>query len=65
MVAHEKDGLRFEPGDAADLRRTILRLIEEPGLVEKLRAGRPEMKTMDQDTDQTREMYERLLGSGA
>lgn len=48
MVRHGIDGLLFPPGDAAALARQLRRLIEEPGLLERLRAGiRPPMSIED------------------
>ena len=39
MVADGRTGLLFQVGDAADLRRTMRRVIEEAGLLDRLRAG--------------------------
>jgi glycosyltransferase involved in cell wall biosynthesis len=63
MVEHEKSGLLFEPGDAADLRRAILRLVEEPGLLERLRAGLPRVKTIEEDAAWTRVLYRSLVAT--
>ena len=38
-VRHGTNGLLFEPGDPADLARQIRRMIEEPDLLDHLRAG--------------------------
>ena len=48
-VRHEVNGLLFEPGDAADLARQIRRLIDEPGLLDRLRAGCDVPRTLDDD----------------
>jgi glycosyltransferase involved in cell wall biosynthesis len=39
MVRHEQDGLLFAPGDAASLSTALRRLIDEPNLLARLRAG--------------------------
>lgn len=61
MVDHGVNGLRFRPGDAADLRRTLRRLLDEPGLLERLRAGIPRQMTIEEDAAQLRELYLRHL----
>ena len=57
LVAHERNGLLFAPGDAADLRRALARLLDEPGLLDRLRAGVPRMRTIEEDAAWTREVY--------
>jgi len=57
MVTHEKSGLLFAPGDPADLRRTLQRLVDEPGLLERLRAGIPAVMSIEEDAARTRELY--------
>lgn len=61
LVTHERSGLLFEPGNADDLRRTIRRLLDEPRLLDRLRAGLPLMKTMEEDAEWTRQVYARHL----
>jgi GT2 family glycosyltransferase/glycosyltransferase involved in cell wall biosynthesis len=61
MVEHERNGLLFQVGDAADLRRALQRLIDEPALLTRLRAGIPPVKTIQQDAAETREIYEQLV----
>lgn len=61
LVAHERGGLLFEAGNADDLRRAIRRLLDEPGLLDRLRAGVPRVKTMEEDADWTRRVYARHL----
>lgn len=65
MVTHEKNGLLFRPGDVEDLRRAIRRLIDEPGLLEKLRAGIPRVKTIEEDAEWTSEIYRQLSTEAA
>jgi GT2 family glycosyltransferase/glycosyltransferase involved in cell wall biosynthesis len=57
LVAHESNGLLFEPGSAADLQRTLRRLLAEPGLLDRLRAGIPRMRAIEEDAAWTREQY--------
>ena len=57
LVQHGVSGLLFEPGSVPDLRRALLRLIEEPGLLARLRAGIPEGMTLAEDVDWTRALY--------
>jgi glycosyltransferase involved in cell wall biosynthesis len=50
-VQHEGDGLLVPPGDAAALRQTLQRFLEEPDLLDRLRAGiRPVMTVEDHVT---------------
>lgn len=60
MVTHDRSGLLFEPGDAADLRRTLQRLLDEPGLLDRLRAGIPAVMSIEQDAAELRELYRGL-----
>lgn len=39
MITHEVNGLLFEPGDAEDLAQQLRRLLNEPELLSRLRAG--------------------------
>ncbi len=61
LVGHEKSGLLFELNDAGDLRRQIRRLIHEPGLLERLRAGIPPVKTIDEEMEEILSHYHRLI----
>jgi len=49
LLTHEKNGLLFEPGSVADLERTLRRLLEEPSLLDRLRAGIPRVETIEED----------------
>jgi glycosyltransferase involved in cell wall biosynthesis len=57
MVSDGHNGLLFEPGDAADLRRVLHRLLDEPGLLERLRAGIARVRTIDEDAAWTSALY--------
>src|SRR5262245_25491198 len=58
MVTHETSGLLFAPGDAADLCRTLQRFVDEPDLLERLRAGIPAVLSIEEDAARTRELYQ-------
>jgi GT2 family glycosyltransferase/glycosyltransferase involved in cell wall biosynthesis len=47
MVRDGVDGLRFKPGDAADLARVLRCFLDEPDLRARLAAARPHVTTMD------------------
>ena len=59
LVADGRNGLLFEPGNAADLSRAIGRLIAEPGLLGTLRAGAAatSVRSIAADAEETRAMY--------
>lgn len=61
LVEHEKTGLWFRLGDARDLRRQILRLVEEPALRESLRQSFPHVKSIEEDAEMMEERYRVLL----
>ncbi|HEV3457592.1 MAG TPA: glycosyltransferase [Thermoanaerobaculia bacterium] len=54
-------GALFEPGDAADLRRWIDRLIAEPALLAGWRRRLPPVKSADEHAAEIEEIYLRLL----
>lgn len=61
LIEHEKSGLVFELNNAQDLKRQLERLVKEPGLLDKLRAGVPPVKTADREVEEIFEQYTRLL----
>ena len=63
MVTHEQSGLLFNLNDSADLRRQIERLIAEPDLLHRLRAGIPSVKTDADEVSEIFSQYQRLLTS--
>lgn len=60
-VTHEKNGLLFEVGSAADLAAQLRRVIDEPDLLEKLRKGIEPVKTFTQEVDELEQIYQRLV----
>ncbi len=62
IIEDGRNGLLFEPEDAADLRRCLRRLLDEPGLLARLRTDRFVWRGADayaQDVEQT---YQEVLG---
>jgi GT2 family glycosyltransferase/glycosyltransferase involved in cell wall biosynthesis len=56
-VSDNVNGLLFEPGDAADLTRALRRIIDEPELLPRLRAGIPKVRTVEDDVMGMRAKY--------
>ena len=65
MVAHEKSGLLFRPGDAGELRRALARLIDEPELLRRLRAGIPPPRSIEEVAGDLRQIYRDLIREAA
>ena len=61
FVRHEKDGLLFGLEDTRDLAQQLRRLVEEPGLLERLRAGIEPVKTVQENVDELEALYGKLL----
>ena len=61
MVTHEGNGLLFAPGDAADLTRQIRRLLDEPGLLTRLRLGIRRPMSIEEDAARMARRYELLV----
>ena len=60
FVRPGENGLLFGLENAGDLARQLRRLAEEPGLIEKLRAGIPPVKTVAEYVDEVEELYDTL-----
>jgi glycosyltransferase involved in cell wall biosynthesis len=60
MVSDGQNGLLFEPGNVADLRRALQRLLDERGLLDGLCAGIPRVRTIDEDAAWTSALYRDL-----
>jgi glycosyltransferase involved in cell wall biosynthesis/GT2 family glycosyltransferase len=52
------DGLRFRPGDAAELARAMRRLLDEPELRARLGASPPHVPTLDEHVRSLEALYE-------
>ncbi|MDW8327521.1 MAG: glycosyltransferase family 4 protein [Anaerolineales bacterium] len=61
LVQHEHNGLRFALGDAASLAGQLKRLLTEPDLLPRLRAGIGPVKTVAEETDGLEAIYQEVL----
>jgi GT2 family glycosyltransferase/glycosyltransferase involved in cell wall biosynthesis len=58
LVSHDENGLLFEPGDVDGLARALSRFVDEPELLDRLRAGIPPVRTIEDDVDAARGVYD-------
>lgn len=58
LVQDGENGLRFAPGDAADLARVLRRLVEEPGLLARLHAQPTPIQSVAQEMDALESYYQ-------
>jgi glycosyltransferase involved in cell wall biosynthesis len=61
LVRHDVDGLHFRLGDAADLRRVMQTVVDDPGLLPRLRLNIPPVPHIEGQTEKVRARYEALL----
>ncbi len=61
VVKHGENGLLFGLEDEEDLARQLRRLGEEPGLLERLRAGIGHVKTVGENAEELEKLYASLL----
>lgn len=61
IVRDGVNGLLAAPGDADDLTRVIRRLVDQPGLLDHLRAGIRPPRTLDDDARAIRDVYQSLI----
>jgi glycosyltransferase involved in cell wall biosynthesis len=61
LVEDGRTGLHFRTGDAADLRRQLLRVLHEPDLLASLSCHLPAVKTIEADAAHMEERYGLLL----
>lgn len=57
-VQDDKNGLLYRGGDSADLARQMRRIIEQPGLLDHLRANIQPVKTMEREVVELVKIYE-------
>jgi glycosyltransferase involved in cell wall biosynthesis len=62
LVQDEIDGLLFEPGNSRDLARQLRRMLEEPGLIERLCPDRTTVRTAENEMQELVAHYRRLSG---
>jgi GT2 family glycosyltransferase/glycosyltransferase involved in cell wall biosynthesis len=60
MVDDGQNGLLFRAGDIEDLSRTLTRFLDEPGLLDTLRAGIPPVRSIEEDVRFARSLYQAL-----
>jgi GT2 family glycosyltransferase len=58
LVHHGSNGLLFRANDVDDLHRTLVRLLDEPTLLDTLRPDPTSVRTIENDVQATRELYE-------
>jgi glycosyltransferase involved in cell wall biosynthesis len=61
LVRDSEDGLLFRAGDARDLARQLQRVIDEPELLPRLRAGVRPPRSIDEEMGHLLGVYERVL----
>ncbi|MBZ0297936.1 MAG: glycosyltransferase, partial [Anaerolineae bacterium] len=61
LVLHEQSGLLFEIDNVSDLRGQINRLLHQPNLLNQLRSGVPNVKTIDEEMAEIVAEYKKLL----
>jgi glycosyltransferase involved in cell wall biosynthesis len=60
-VIHDRSGLHFRAGDALDLAGVLQRVVENPGLLERLRSGIPAVPRMVDAIERHTMLYRSLL----
>ena len=61
-IVHDgHNGLLFKRGDVLDLKKKMERIINEPGLIQKLRENIPRVKSINEECDELLDIYKKLL----
>jgi glycosyltransferase involved in cell wall biosynthesis len=60
LVKHSSSGLLFSTGDAEDLARQVRRLIDEPGLKERLSQGIQPVRSTAEEIDELESIYQEV-----
>jgi glycosyltransferase involved in cell wall biosynthesis len=63
LITHGKNGLLFEMGNARDLASQLSKLVDDPSLLDRLRSGISEVKTIDENVAELLETYSSVLGN--
>lgn len=63
LVRDDVDGLHFAANDAADLARKLQRLVDEPGLGERLRSGIVPPRTVDEEVTELTAQYRNIIAA--
>jgi glycosyltransferase involved in cell wall biosynthesis len=61
LVEHGRNGLLFEPGDVSSLAQQLKRLVEEPDLLQRLRAGIEPVKSVTTEIDELEGIYAHII----
>lgn len=61
LVQHNRNGLLFDVGDAADLARQLQRLLDEPNLAATLASQAKPVRLIDDEMSQLNLLYERVM----
>ncbi|MBK1620623.1 hypothetical protein CKO42_19760 [Lamprobacter modestohalophilus] len=64
LVSDGQDGLLFEPGNAAELATCLRHLADEPALLERLRSGIRQPRTMADVAREMADLYRELIDEG-
>jgi len=59
FIINGKNGLTYEAGEVEKLSQCLKKIIEEPGLIDKLRINIPKLKVIDQNVLELLDIYER------
>jgi GT2 family glycosyltransferase/glycosyltransferase involved in cell wall biosynthesis len=65
MVHHEKNGLLFAVGDSAALVSAIRRVVDDPTLIDSLRAGIARPVSIEEDAERLRRVYGSIVRKAA
>jgi glycosyltransferase involved in cell wall biosynthesis len=63
LVQHEENGLLFEPDSSDDLARQLQRLLDDPGLLQRLHYADIPFHTTDEQLDHVIGLFEQLVGT--
>jgi len=62
LIDDGRNGLLFHPGDVDDLTHALTRLLDDPALLDTLRQGIGEVRTLQDDVEATHKLYESFVG---
>ncbi len=63
LVQHDENGLLFPAGDVKALSAQLERLLDNPGLIARLAAGIPAIRTLDEEVDELETIYAAKVGA--
>ena len=61
LVVDERSGLLFDSGSSSSLAAALGRLLAEPGLLDRLAAGIPPVRSLERDAERWEEIYREVL----